>query len=49
MVCAFVCLFSIEIQTSGRIGMKFGMEVFLKGGEGSWGVNLVPSPPGMGV
>ena len=35
-VCVFVCLFSIKIQTAGRIGMKFGTEVVLKG-EGSWG------------
>ena len=27
-----VCLFSIEIQMAGRIGMKFGTEVVLKGG-----------------
>ena len=28
-----VCLFSIEIQMAGRIGMKFGTEVVLKGGK----------------
>ena len=27
-----VCLFSIEIQTAGRIGMKFGTDVVLEGG-----------------
>ena len=27
-----VCLFSIEIQTAGRIGTKFGTEVVLEGG-----------------
>ena len=32
-VGVFVCLFSIEIQTTGRIRMKFGMEVVLKGGK----------------
>ena len=31
--CGCVCLFSIEIQTAGQIGMKFGMEVVLKGGK----------------
>ena len=31
-VCVSVCLFSKEIQTAGRIGMKFGMEVVLEGG-----------------
>ena len=30
-VCMDVCLFSIEIQTTGLIWMKFGMEVVLKG------------------
>ena len=28
----FVWLFSVEIQTPKQIGMKFGMEVVLKGG-----------------
>ena len=32
-VCLSVCLFSIEIQMAGRIGMKFGMEVVLEGGK----------------
>ena len=32
-----MCLFSIEIQTPGSIRMKFGTEVVLEGGEGSWG------------
>ena len=27
-----VCVFSIEIQTAGRIGTKFGTEVVLEGG-----------------
>ena len=31
-VCVSVCLFSIEIQTAGRIGTKFGTEVVLEGG-----------------
>ena len=35
LVC--VCLFSIEIQTARLIGMKFGTEVVLEGGEGSGG------------
>ena len=26
-MCVCVCIFSIEIQTAGQIGMKFGMEV----------------------
>ena len=47
LVCLFV--FSIEIQTAGRIGMKFGMEVILEGerllGGGS---TQYPHPPGMG-
>ena len=39
-VCVSVCLsVSIEIQTAGRIRMKFGMEVVLKG-EGSWGYGV---------
>ena len=28
-----MCLFSIEIQTAGRIGTKFGTEVVLEGGK----------------
>ena len=50
-VCLFVCLFSIEIQTTGRIRMKFCTEVVLKGGgEGSWrGFDPVPPPPGYRV
>ena len=32
LVCFFVCLFSIQIQTDGQIGMKFGMEAVLEGG-----------------
>ena len=48
-VCVFVCLFSIEIQAAGWIGMKFGKEVVLKGG-GSWGhFNPIPPPPGYEV
>ena len=31
-VTVCVCLFSIEIQTAGRIGTKFGTEVVLEGG-----------------
>ena len=31
-VCLSVCVFSIEIQTAGRIGTKFGTEVVLEGG-----------------
>ena len=30
-VCMYVCMFSIEIQTAGRIFTKFGTEVVLKG------------------
>ena len=29
----FVCVFSIEIETAGRIWMKFGRELVLKGGK----------------
>ena len=49
-VCLFVCVFSIEIQTAGRIGMKFGTEVVLEGREGSWGGVLTryPHPPDTG-
>ena len=44
--CWYVCLFSIEILTAGRIGMKFGMEVVLEGeGSEGGGVDLVPQPP----
>ena len=55
LVYVCVCLFSIEIQTTGQIGMKFGTEVVLVG-EGSWsgydpivpthryGVPLEPQP-----
>ena len=46
-----VCLFSIEIQTAGRIGTKFGTEVVLEGGKvlgGFWPVPPLPTPPGMG-
>ena len=39
-----VCVFSIEIQTAGWIGMKFGMEVVLEGGR-FWGVSTqYPTP-----
>ena len=50
-VCLFVCLFSIEIQTAGQIGTKFGTEVVLEGGRfwGGAGFDLVPPPPGYGV
>ena len=44
-------LFSIEIQTTGRIGMKFGMEVVLEGGRFlGWGGGVRPGthPQGMG-
>ena len=44
-----VSLFSIEIQTAGRIGMKFGTEVVLEGGRFLGGFNPVPPPPGYGV
>ena len=49
-VCVCVCLFSIEIQTAGRIGMKFGTEVVLEGGKvlGVGGFDPVPHPPGTG-
>ena len=41
-----VCVLSVEIQTTGRILMKIGTEVVLKG-EGSWGGgdDLVPLTP----
>ena len=44
-----VCLFSIEIQMAGRIGMKFSMEVVLKGGRFLVFFDLVPISPGYGV
>ena len=48
-VCLSVCLFSIEIQTAGRIGTKFGTEVVLEGGKVLRGVSTrYPHPPGMG-
>ena len=41
----FVCLFSIEIQTTGQNVMKFAMEEVLEG-EGSWaGFDSVPPTP----
>ena len=44
-----VCLFSIEIQTAGRIGTKFGTEVVLQGGKVLGGVSTrYPHPPGTG-
>ena len=49
-VCLSVCLFSIEIQTAGQIGTKFGTEAVLKGGR-FLGVSTRyphPHPPGMG-
>ena len=49
-VCLSVCLFSIEIQTAGRIGTKFGTEVVLEGGKVLGGVSTryPPPPPGTG-
>ena len=49
-VCLFVCLFSIEIQTTGRIRMKFCTEVVLKGGGKVLGgvLTLYPHLPGTG-
>ena len=48
-VCLCVCLFSIEIQTAGRIGTKFGTEVVLEGGRFlGGGLTRYPPPPGMG-
>ena len=47
--CVSVCVFSIEIQSAGRIGTKFGMEVVLKGGKVLGGVSAqYPHPPGTG-
>ena len=46
-----VCVFSIEIQTAGWIGMKFGTEVVLEGGRflgGGGSFDPVPPPPGTG-
>ena len=49
-MCLCVCLFSIEIQTAGRIGTKFGTEVVLEEGKGLGGVSArYPHPPGYGV
>ena len=48
-MCLSVCLFSIEIQTPGRIGMKFGTEVVLEGRKVLGRVSTrYPHPPGMG-
>ena len=48
-MCLCVCLFSIEIQTAGRIGTKFGTEVVLEGGKVLGGVSTrYPHPPDMG-
>ena len=43
------CLFSIEIQMAGPIGLKFGTEVVLEGGRFLGGFNPVPPPPGYRV
>ena len=44
-------MFSIEIQTAGQIGMKFGTEVVLKGRKvlGGGGLTQYPLPPGYGL
>ena len=48
-MCVSVCLFSIEIQTAGRIGTKFGTEVVLKGGKVLRGFRPgTPTPLGTG-
>ena len=49
-MCLSVCVFSIEIQTAGWIGMKFGTEVVLDGGKvlGGGGQPSTPHPQGMG-
>ena len=39
-----MCVFSIEIQTAGRIGTKFGMEVVLEGGKVLGGVSTRYTP-----
>ena len=41
-----VCLFSIEIQTTRRIWMKFGTEVVLKGRKVLGFFTLYPTPGG---
>ena len=44
-----VCVFSIEIQTAGQIGTKFGTEVVLEGGKVLGGFRPgTPTPPGTG-
>ena len=44
-----MCLLSIEIQTTGRIGTKFGTEVVLEEGKVLGGVSTrYPTPPGTG-
>ena len=47
LVCLCVCLFSIEIQTTRQILMKFGTEVVLEGGGKVLGVCVCfdPVPP----
>ena len=47
-----MCLFTIEIQTAGRIKTKFGTEVVLEGGKVLGGVSAWyphPPPPGTGT
>ena len=45
-----VCMFSIEIQTAGQIGMKFGMEVVFAGGKVlGGGFALYPHPRVLGA
>ena len=44
-----MCVFSIEIQTAGRIGTKFGTQVVLEGGKVLGGFRPgTPTPPGTG-
>jgi len=44
-----MCVYSIEIQTTGLISMKFGMGILLNGGKVcSWDLTPYPNPQGQG-
>ncbi len=45
-----MCVYSIEIQTTGLISMKFGMGILLNGGKVcSWDLTPYPNPQGQGA
>ena len=45
-----MCVYSVEIQTTGLISMKFGMGILLNGGKVcSWDLTPYPNPQGQGA